>query len=36
MPKKTEMGTPLVSPGIVCYAQKKTIIVQFPWPNGPI
>ena len=23
MPKKTEIGDPLVSPGIVCYAEKE-------------
>ena len=23
MPKKTERGDPLVSPGIVCYAEKE-------------
>ena len=37
MPKKTEKGDPLVSPGIVCYAEKgKTFIVQFARPNESI
>ena len=38
MPKKTGRGNPLVSPGIVCYAEKKeeTFLVQFARPNGSI
>ena len=30
-------GDPLVSPGIVCYAEKgETFLVQFARPNGSI
>ena len=37
MPEKPERRDPLVSPGIVCYAEEKgTFMVQFPWPNGSI
>ena len=36
MPKKTERGDPLVSPGMVCYAgkQEKRFLVQFARPNS--
>ena len=35
--KKTERVKPLVSPGIVRYAEKKeTFLVQFPRPTGAI
>ena len=34
MPKKTERGDPLVSPGIVCYAGN--FLVLFPGPTGEI
>ena len=35
--KKTN-GDPLVSPGFVCYAEKKekAFLVQFPGPTGTI
>ena len=34
MPKKTERGNPLVSPGMVCYAQKrKNLFGSLPWAN---
>ena len=38
MLKKTERGDPLVSPGMVCYAEKeeKTFLVQFARPNDSI
>ena len=38
MPKKPERRDPLVSPRIVCYAEKKeeTFLVQFSRPNGSI
>ena len=38
VPKKTERGDPLVSPGMVCYAEKqeKTFLVQFARPNDSI
>ena len=35
--KKKEMGDPLFSPGMVCYAEKQEIFfVQFARPNGAI
>ena len=37
MPKKTERGVPLFSPGIVCYAEKEeTFLVQFARPNDSV
>ena len=39
VPKKIERWDPLVSPGMVCYAEKqekKTFLVQFAKPNGAI
>ena len=38
VPKKIERMDSLVSPGMVCYAEKqqKTFLVQFARPNGAI
>ena len=38
MPKKSERGDTLESPGTVCYAEKhkKTFLVQFAKPNASI
>ena len=33
MPKKIERGDPLVSPGNVCYAEKKNLFGLVPWAN---
>ena len=38
VPKKKSRGDPLISPGMVCYAEKqeKPFLVQFARPNGAI